>query len=303
MSVRVLTKVFAHSEATLAARLVLLVLADAAHDDGITWVGQELIAAKALVSEQTVRRVLRDLETDGSIQMRKAQRGRRRINVYRLVLPGLLDPDYDRLPFTLEHPFTTAHPERSPEIDDRASCAPTAEDPDRDEAARPYMGEPSVEPSTPIAPLEGEPPWPGKVDRKPVTIREGELATAVLIEFNRVSGRRYSSKGALSKIIMRIREHPDVTLAGHTAVIEHSFRHPWWSGEASPSVIYGNDALFERSLNAAAAAVAGAPGGRLTREEMDTYMVEWGPGTPYDSLDQARAAAAASAERRRLEAS
>jgi hypothetical protein len=117
-------------------------------------------------------------------------------------------------------------------------------------------------------------------------------AFAILQEFNRVSKRRFSSAGFLAKIIMRIREHPDVTLDGHVAVIEHAFRHPWWKGDPSPSVVYGNDALFERALNAAAAAVAGMDAGSrtLSREEIITYKTEWGPGTPYETLAQARAA-------------
>ena len=53
------------SEAKHDARLVLIALADAAHDDGITWISQENIAKKARVTEQTVRRVLRELEKDG----------------------------------------------------------------------------------------------------------------------------------------------------------------------------------------------------------------------------------------------
>lgn len=129
MSVRVLTKVFQHSEATLAARLVLLALADSASDDGVTWIGQDEIAAKAKVVNSTARRCIGELEDAGEVETRKAQRGRRRINVYRVKMPGLSEPAYDRLPFELSEPFsTTADIERSSGDDDRRSTPMTTAD-------------------------------------------------------------------------------------------------------------------------------------------------------------------------------
>ena len=56
---------------------------------------------------------------------------------------------------------------------------------------------------------------------------------------------------AIKKIILRLREHPEMTLAQHDRVIEHAIAHPWWQGPASPSVVYGNGAQFERSVHAA----------------------------------------------------
>lgn len=106
MSVAVLTRVFQESDATHDARLVLLVLADAAQDDGVCWPSQKVIAEKARVSENHVRACLRALETSKEIATRKAQRGRRRINVYRVMTaPG--EPNYDELPFSLNEPFPT----------------------------------------------------------------------------------------------------------------------------------------------------------------------------------------------------
>lgn len=135
MSVRILDKVFTHSETTLATRLVLLALADAAWDDGVTWISQEALAAKARVSEPTVRRCLRDLEAGKLVETRKARKGRGRVNVYRVIVPGLPEPDYERLPFALEQPFaTTEQSERSSDEDDRASTPATTEHPERPRA-------------------------------------------------------------------------------------------------------------------------------------------------------------------------
>lgn len=106
MSVRVLAQVFEHSNATQGKRLTLIVLADAAGDDGICWENQDNIAAKARLSRFQVIRCINQLADDGEIELRKVQRGRRRINVYRVLVPGLADPDYERLPFKLAEPFS-----------------------------------------------------------------------------------------------------------------------------------------------------------------------------------------------------
>jgi DNA-binding Lrp family transcriptional regulator len=106
VSIAVLTRVLAESEATLATRLVAIVLADAAHDDGVTWAPQKLIAKKAKLSTEAVRQATKRLQQSGEIEIRQVQRGRKRINVYRLAY-GLISVDYDRLPFELTEPFTT----------------------------------------------------------------------------------------------------------------------------------------------------------------------------------------------------
>lgn len=100
MSVRLLGRVLAESEAEGAARLVLIVLADAAQDDGITWVPQRDIAEKARISEGHSRTCIKKLAEDGELEMAKVQRGRSRINVYRLRY-AVADVDADRLPFEL----------------------------------------------------------------------------------------------------------------------------------------------------------------------------------------------------------
>jgi hypothetical protein len=108
VSIAVLSQVLGHfhPESEVSDRLVLLVLADAAHDDGVTWISQEEIARKALLSERQVRRCIKALDGRSEIEQRKAQRGRRRIGVYR-VASAPVDPEYDRLPFLLNEDFTT----------------------------------------------------------------------------------------------------------------------------------------------------------------------------------------------------
>lgn len=125
MSVAAVRAVLKYSEARLSARLVMLVLADSAHDDGITWLGQAEIAGKALISRAEVDRSVKELESTGELEKRKAQRGRRRINVYRVTLTGIDEPAYDDLPFTLDQPFTVSHPETPSKNDGVSSGAST----------------------------------------------------------------------------------------------------------------------------------------------------------------------------------
>lgn len=68
MSIQVTSWVFRHSPATLGRRLVLLVLADKANDDGTgCWPSVATIAEQARLSERAVQYALRQLEEDGQI--------------------------------------------------------------------------------------------------------------------------------------------------------------------------------------------------------------------------------------------
>jgi DNA-binding Lrp family transcriptional regulator len=287
VSVAVMTLVFRESASTLASRLVLLALADAAQDDGVTWVGQTVIAEMAKITEPSVRRCLRDLEASGEIEVRKAQRGKRRINVYRVTLDGVRDPDYDRFPFEVE-PFSTADDiARSWGGDDRANGAGYDRTPSRARHQDPKEREPlEGPPVSPPALIERPTNRPKTVDRRPVTDDEYALAAAVLAAFNEATGSRYDSADWISKIVMRIRERPQLGVDQHALLIASALRRPWWEGPASPSVVYGNGALFERVLHEAAAPPAD---GGLTSDEVRSYMTEWGPGTAYETVEAWRA--------------
>lgn len=113
MSYQVVAEVFRHSRASLGARLVLLALADSAgKDDGIVWLGQESLMRMGNLSERAVRDAIRWLEENGEIETRMAQRGRARINVYRITLGkyGSLDVGdlsaLSNVPFTVRDPFS-----------------------------------------------------------------------------------------------------------------------------------------------------------------------------------------------------
>ena len=69
---------------------------------------------------------------------------------------------------------------------------------------------------------------PQKVDRKPVTVNEEQLAIAVLDAWNDRTGQNLRSKDWLAKIVMRIREYPEATLVDHCYLIERNLANPWW---------------------------------------------------------------------------
>jgi len=87
MSVRLMTAVFDHSASRLADRLVLLVIADSAHDDGTgCFRGKESIARMAGVSRTTVTEAIGRLEALGEIVV---ERRPGRSSLYSVVLPGV----------------------------------------------------------------------------------------------------------------------------------------------------------------------------------------------------------------------
>lgn len=127
MSFEVVNAVLDYSEAELSCRLVMVVLAERASPDGVSWPSQVEIADKARVTVRTVTTCLRDLEAAGEVETRKAQVGRVRLNVYRLRLPCVHDEvDYDRLEragLKLVEPFTTGNVFHPSERDHRKSAA------------------------------------------------------------------------------------------------------------------------------------------------------------------------------------
>ena len=273
MSFRVVGKILRHSNEKLARRLILIVLGEAAHDDGVVWLDQSTIALKARLSRTHVAEMLREMEEAAVLEVRKAQRGRKRISVYRITLPGLDEPDYERLPFALDRPFTVSEvPTRSEPDDVGISEVTTSESPSR---VLVVQSEPSIGTGTTGAAALAA--VPKAVDRRPVTGAEATLAVAVLEEWNRQTGQRLASRDWLAKIILRVREYPDLDAAAHAAIIAASLAAPWWRGPATPSVVYGSGAQFERSILTASARTPNGngndrrvtgPAGGPTPEEM-----------------------------------
>jgi hypothetical protein len=87
MSLPVMVWVLQHSEAKLGARLVLIALAEFAHDDGTkAFPSVETLSERARMSRRGVQAALRSLEADGSIEQTGTTRSG--TNVYRVVMGG-----------------------------------------------------------------------------------------------------------------------------------------------------------------------------------------------------------------------
>jgi hypothetical protein len=84
MSVRILSEIFEKSETTGNARLVLIVLADCASDEGACWPSLKKISQMSKVSQETVRKYLRAFEAIGLIEVEERfdAKGRRTSNIY-----------------------------------------------------------------------------------------------------------------------------------------------------------------------------------------------------------------------------
>ena len=220
MSILVLSWVFQNSEATLGDRLTLLALADYCHDDGTNaYASVESYARKSRLSKRNVQRSLRKLEADGRIE----QTGVRPNGcvVYRVRL--------------LDAPEAT-------QGDDSLSWGGMTTTTRKDDS----LSSDSSESSKKLTPQT--PHRPATVARRRVTTAEAEMAEAILDEWNRQTNQVLRADIWFTKLVGRVREHPDLTIEDHQHIITANLANPWWDGPPSPSVVYGNDGQFERSM-------------------------------------------------------
>lgn len=234
--------VLRNSEETLGSRLVLLVLADHASDDGTgAWPSVDTIAREARMTRRAVQYALRGLEERGAIVAAgKSKQGTVIYDVWmetpmgaQNLRPGGADDDTGGAQSTTRGGATAA-PEPS--------------------LKQPSEGQPSTDTARAregIAVGGTEYTAPASVDRKPVTIDEAQQAAVVLHIWNRETGQQLRAKEWIGKIIMRLREYPEATAADHGFIIRTALAHPWWRGDPSPSVVYGNGAQFERAITEA----------------------------------------------------
>jgi hypothetical protein len=86
MSVRIMARVWAHSQRKDGELLVMLALADFANDAGESWPSIPVLAQKARLTERQTRRVLIKLEEASEIRRVKSNGGRNRRNHYFITL-------------------------------------------------------------------------------------------------------------------------------------------------------------------------------------------------------------------------
>lgn len=96
LSVKIMTWVWDHSPYRDDSLIVHLALADWAGDDGVCWPKQETIAKKARCSVEHVRRVTRQMQIDGYLEILRPSKGPGSSHQYRLKNPtngGVLTQD------------------------------------------------------------------------------------------------------------------------------------------------------------------------------------------------------------------
>lgn len=253
-------------------KLVLVKLADSANDDGVCWPSLRTLEPHLGMSKSAIDRALKKLVEAGLlvVEQRQRENGTRRSNYYRLQVPWALSHSGGTTGegglshsggTPLSHPGGTLEPSLEPSVKKEAS--------------------PPRKPGTALATIGAAAApavaVPEKVDRKPVTEEEAALAVAVLAAWNWRTDQRLTSKDWVAKIVMRIREHPEIDDVGHKAVIEATLAQPWWTGPPTPSVVYGSGAQFERCLlvlNQGPRAERRGPGGSASADELLRRAVE-----------------------------
>lgn len=126
--------------------------------------------------------------------------------------------------------------------------------------------------------------FPEKVDRRPVTDSERELATAIVETFNSEFATAFTAAAHAKPIIGRLREQPELTIEHHAGIIATiASGRQWWDDRLSPAIIYGNPAQFERCHEQWRQAK------KVRRLEPSTEQAYWeplseppGPKTPTD---------------------
>lgn len=236
MSNRVLNAVWEHSSSTGNDRLVLLVLADAANpEQRVAWPSVKFIAERCGgIEPRTVQRCLRRLEHElheiETVTNGGHVDGRNQATTYRVTVGWQSDA-----------------PRQDGQGEEMTLLSGGG-----DAAVAPTLREPSTTSTSSSGTARARPGWlPQSVGGLPVTAKEAEWTDSLLDVFNEVSDKRFSGKSWRESIVRRLREHPEIGLDEHEAIVRGQFERPWWKGDPTPSVIWGNDRVFDRALNRA----------------------------------------------------
>lgn len=134
MSIKVATWVWDNSPYTGTKLLIHLALADWAGDHGICWPKQETIASKCRCSVETVRTCIKEMQSDGYIEIIEASKGRGSSHKYRLKSPKFSGVSAESPKDDIETPQiwdeTTPNPSPNnhqeplikPSVDERPRC-------------------------------------------------------------------------------------------------------------------------------------------------------------------------------------
>ena len=258
MSYKVTAWVLEHSEATLAARLVLLTMAERARDDGgSAFEAVETIARKSRIGESTARACLRRLEAEGRIE----PTGKTRYGtiIYRIKMADAPEMKGARI-------------EQGPESSRGQISANGGPDPGPDPLVNRHFS-PSGEKV--VGGARARPRIGGKV----VNDDAWRLTAQVLAEYDRQTGQSHHARtgsGAPSesakRIYLRVVAFPDLSFEDHHRIISITLASKWWgAGKPSVGVVYGPK-RFEENMNLTP---SDPPSRQSVRDARDAHKVEY----------------------------
>lgn len=236
------TAVWEHSSANGNDLLVMLCLADhASAETYLTYPGIERLATLTRIHARTVQRVLKRLCDAGELAVYREGgrvKGQNRPTVYRILVGK-------------KQGWQSATP--NDETGVASEQLGVASDAVRGGIAMPpeprtNQLQPTTKEDAPAALVVHGRSISGKLGGKTVTDAESEFAVAMLDVWNELTGQSLVSRDWLAKIVMRHREHPNLTVDELGAVVASALADPWWQGAPSPAVVFGNGAVFETSL-------------------------------------------------------
>ena len=233
---------------SLGAKMVFVQLLRFSWQDGGCFPGQGGLAENMGVAVRSIRRYVGELEEAGLVRV--DQRGLGQTNYYSIEVPRPAKlSGQDRPPVSGPEVSNLAGQDGSllsgPSNEEDADEKDAVEE----DAARARGNGHHQETIHLVDPGEPVREEPKKVNGKLTNVSERKLGWAVLTSFNGIFNTSYKAEDHVSKIIRRIREHPELHLEDHEALIRRNAKAPWWEGVPSPSVIYGNGAQFERSMS------------------------------------------------------
>lgn len=248
MSVEAMAWAWKQGDLNDGEKLTLMALADHAHDDGVCWPSNGLLAKKLGVSDRAVRGRIEKLEAKGLLRREERQRdnGSQTSNLVVLAVPGSDVPPGSYVPGTPGSQASAPEPPEGKGSSSRGS--------DKSNGKK-HVGQQET-----LEGMKGSGPPPTKpkvsVDGKPLVAEEWQVASRAIEVFNECNGSRLALLGtrgggteALKRIVMRVREHPELTPDDHERIVRNGFKNRWWPEEKAGGVgvIYGPNA-FDRAI-------------------------------------------------------
>lgn len=267
MSFKVTAWVLEHSESTLASRLVLIALAEYAHDDGgKAFPSIATIARKARVGESTVYTCLAELERDGRIT--KTGKTKYGTSVWKVQMKN--SPEMQETPLD-----SRGAPNREGSRSERLTLSNQEGDP-LDSGPDPVTNQSSNhhKSATRVRAMNQATGRERilRFDGNPVNPALWDRTQAILVEFNAQAGKKLRPvtsgaklSEAATRIYGRVVAYPDLTVDEHADIIRRTLASRWWGKDApSIGVVYGPK-VFEDNITRSANGSAGLSSDDLER--------------------------------------